>query len=294
MAAGVAQLFQDHMWKLHGLLEEVISDQGMQFISNFTQSLSKLLGIWVAASMAHHPQTDWLTERVNQEVEQFLQLFVNQCPDDWYEWLSINQFAYNNQVHASTNSSPFMVDTGQNPQLGIEPLRVSCLETLDDFASKIKAAWKKHAQLSPGQQIIWPISMMAIGGSTFICGLRQSLAQQAEHHYDLSNEEIRPQVAWSILSWQGYIMKCVPTQTTVVIWLNPCCILNHPATTLQCKHHCRKRSTWPSTSSHSWWSQRIWSGTYPRQLGLPWETRIPCTLERIWHQRRQMETIQRC
>ena len=26
MATGVAHLFQDHIWKLHGLLEEVISD----------------------------------------------------------------------------------------------------------------------------------------------------------------------------------------------------------------------------------------------------------------------------
>jgi len=32
MASGVAQLFRDHVWKLHGLLEEVISDQGTQFM----------------------------------------------------------------------------------------------------------------------------------------------------------------------------------------------------------------------------------------------------------------------
>src|SRR5882672_2030954 len=44
-AAGVAKLFRDHVWKLHGLPEEVISDRGTQFISNFTRSLSQLLGI---------------------------------------------------------------------------------------------------------------------------------------------------------------------------------------------------------------------------------------------------------
>jgi len=32
---GVAQLFRDHVWKLHGLLEEVISYWGTQFVSNF-------------------------------------------------------------------------------------------------------------------------------------------------------------------------------------------------------------------------------------------------------------------
>ena len=93
--------------------------------------------------MAYHPQTDGQTESVNKEVEQFLQLFMNQCQGDWYEWLSIAEFAYNDQIHASTCSSPFMMDTGQNPWLGIELLRESCLETLNDFASRMEAAMKE-------------------------------------------------------------------------------------------------------------------------------------------------------
>ena len=60
------------------------------------QGLSETLRIKVAASMAYHPQTDSQTERVNQEVEQFLRLFVNQRQDDWYDWISIAEFAYNN------------------------------------------------------------------------------------------------------------------------------------------------------------------------------------------------------
>ena len=84
-------------------------------MSNFTQSLSQLLGIRVAASMAYHLQTDLQTKRINQEVEQFLQLFMNQQQDDWYEWLAIAEFTYNDWIHTSTCSSPFMMDTRQNP-----------------------------------------------------------------------------------------------------------------------------------------------------------------------------------
>src|SRR5467141_809244 len=121
----------------------------MQFISNFTQSLSQLLGILVAASMAYHPQTDGQTERINQEVKQFLRLFMNQWQDNWYEWLAIAEFAYNDWIHASTHSSLFMMDTGQNLQLGIEPLRESRLETLNDFASRMDVAMKEaHSALS--------------------------------------------------------------------------------------------------------------------------------------------------
>ena len=42
-----------------------------------------------------------------------------------------------------------MMDMGQNPQLGIEPLRESCLETLNDFASQMEVATKEaHLALS--------------------------------------------------------------------------------------------------------------------------------------------------
>ena len=70
--------------ELHGLPEEVISDQGTQLISQFMQELSKLLGVKVAASTAYHPQTDGQTECVNQEIEQYLHLFTNQRQDDWF------------------------------------------------------------------------------------------------------------------------------------------------------------------------------------------------------------------
>ena len=64
-------------------------------MSNFMQGLSEILRIKVAASTAYHPQTDGQTECVNQEVEQFLHLFVNQRQDNWYDWISIAEFAYN-------------------------------------------------------------------------------------------------------------------------------------------------------------------------------------------------------
>ena len=65
-------------------------------MSNFMRGLSETLGIKVTVSTAYHLQTDGQTKRVNQEVERFLHLFVNQRQDDWYDWISIAEFAYNN------------------------------------------------------------------------------------------------------------------------------------------------------------------------------------------------------
>src|SRR3979490_147775 len=80
-SVGIARLFCNHIWKLHGLPEEVISYHGTQFVSQFMPELNKLLGIKVATSTAYHPQSDGQTEWVNQEIEQYLQLFVNQRQD---------------------------------------------------------------------------------------------------------------------------------------------------------------------------------------------------------------------
>ena len=84
-------------------------------MSNFIYGVSEILRIKVAASMAYHLQTDGQTECVNQKVEQFLCLFMNgsQRQVNWYDLISIAEFAYNDLVHALTQTSPFMFDTGQ-------------------------------------------------------------------------------------------------------------------------------------------------------------------------------------
>jgi len=77
-AEGAARLFFHHVWKLHGLPKRVVSDRGPQFIASFTKKLYRLLGIRLSSSTAWHPQTDGQIERVNQELDQFLRLFVNE------------------------------------------------------------------------------------------------------------------------------------------------------------------------------------------------------------------------
>lgn len=134
---------------MHGLPESVISDQGTQFISHFMKALYQLLGIKITASTAYHPQTDGQTERVNQEIEQFLRLFINQRQDDWYEWVAIAEFAYNNRIHASTQTTPFLLDTGQHPRTSMAPTRDTPLETLDDFTRRMaKATEEAQAALT--------------------------------------------------------------------------------------------------------------------------------------------------
>ncbi len=68
-SAGVARLFLEHVWCHHRLPEEVISDHGPAFMSNFSRKLAALLGVKLTPSTSYHPQTDGQMECVNQEIE---------------------------------------------------------------------------------------------------------------------------------------------------------------------------------------------------------------------------------
>jgi len=101
-AEGLARLFKDNVWKLHGLPKSIILDQGPQFTAGLIKELNQMLEIKSKLSMAFHSQTDRQTERVNQELEQYLRMFIDRRQEQWPEWLGTAEFAYNNKTYSST------------------------------------------------------------------------------------------------------------------------------------------------------------------------------------------------
>src|SRR5260370_11983935 len=75
-SAGVAQLFLEHIWHHHRLPEEVISDCGSAFISNFSHELTPLLGFKLTPSTSYPPQTDAHPAHLNQHIQVYLRVFV--------------------------------------------------------------------------------------------------------------------------------------------------------------------------------------------------------------------------
>ena len=91
-AEGLARLFRDNIWKLYGLPESMISDRGPQFAAGLMRKLNKMLGIETKLSMAYHPETDGQMERTNQELEQYLRMYVNYRQNNWLEWLATTKY----------------------------------------------------------------------------------------------------------------------------------------------------------------------------------------------------------
>lgn len=68
-----------------GLLEELITDRDLKFLSKFWAELFTRLGVKLLYNIAYHPQTDGSNKRTNQTIEITLRFFVY-TPEDPSLW----------------------------------------------------------------------------------------------------------------------------------------------------------------------------------------------------------------
>jgi hypothetical protein len=103
----VAELFFREVFRLHGLLKNIISDRDSRFIGTFWRELFRLVGIELAPSTSYHPQTDGQTEIVNKWVEGYLRNYVGGQQRMWVKWLHLGEHFYNTTFHMSIGMTPF-------------------------------------------------------------------------------------------------------------------------------------------------------------------------------------------
>jgi hypothetical protein len=144
-----AQLFLQHVVRLHGLPKDIVSDRGPQFHSKLWKHLFGLLGTKISLSSAFHPESDGQTERVNQVLEQYLRCTINYLQNDWHESLALAEFSYNNSLHASTRTTPFFANYGFHPKfdsnqltLRLSPAAERIVENLEQLHHEVR----KHLQ----------------------------------------------------------------------------------------------------------------------------------------------------
>ena len=117
----LAKLFILHVFSKHSVPSHITSDRSMEFISAFFRSLGKVLDMKLHFTLGYHPEGDGQTERTNQTLEQYLQVYCNYQQSNWSNLLPIAEFAYNNTPNATTGLSPFYPNKGYHPNLSIHP-----------------------------------------------------------------------------------------------------------------------------------------------------------------------------
>jgi len=107
------------------------------------QELNRMLGIKSKLSTAFHPQTNRQTERVNQELEQYLRMFIDYRQEQWPDWLGTAEFAYNNKMHSSTKVLSFKANYGQDSRIEFEMRRKGKYKGAEKFVMKMKEIQEK-------------------------------------------------------------------------------------------------------------------------------------------------------
>ena len=82
-------------------------------------------------------------ERTNQELKQYLRIYVNYRQKNWSEWLATAEFAFNNKVYTMTKSSLFQVNYGRELRIGFDIRKKGKNEKAEEFAREMK---EKHKE----------------------------------------------------------------------------------------------------------------------------------------------------
>ena len=107
------------------------------------KKLNDLLGIQTKLLIAYYSQTDKQIEKVNQELEQYLRVFIDYRQEQWPNQLGIVEFAYNNKIYLTTKIFPFKVNYSQNPRMKFKEKRKEKYKAAEKFIEKMKKIQKE-------------------------------------------------------------------------------------------------------------------------------------------------------
>jgi len=102
-------MYYEGPYRIYGLPQEVISDRGPQFRADFTDELSRILGIEWKLATAGHSQTAGQVENLNRWINQRLRPFVNHYQDNWPRAIPALDAVQASLPHDSTGLEPHEV-----------------------------------------------------------------------------------------------------------------------------------------------------------------------------------------
>ena len=135
LAEELTRLFRDNIWKLHKLPESIVLDKELQFVA---EMINRMLGIETRLFIVYHLQIDKQTERMNQELKQYLRFFMDHRQKDWLEQLTLAEFTVNNKIHLTTKVSPFIANYGREIKIGVDLRKKEKIERATEFAEKMR------------------------------------------------------------------------------------------------------------------------------------------------------------
>ena len=106
-----------------GILREILTDQGSNFMSQLLQEMYRLMKIHPIRTSPYHPQTDGLVERFNKTLKAMLRRLIKEEGRDWDKLVPYVLFAYREIPQTSTGFSPFELLYGREVRGPLDVLK---------------------------------------------------------------------------------------------------------------------------------------------------------------------------
>ncbi|MBW0593174.1 hypothetical protein O181_132889, partial [Austropuccinia psidii MF-1] len=163
-AMDTALLFWNNIISTCGVPKIIISDRDPKFTSEFWTNLYDILETKLSFSTAYHPQTDGLSERLIQTVEDILRRFFAYGMEykdhegythDWVTLLPAVQLDYKTSKHSTTRKAPALAEKGWNTLFTVDHLKKNCLTihpTAKDFHQMGKRSCDTAAKCIPEEK----------------------------------------------------------------------------------------------------------------------------------------------
>lgn len=113
----VAHTFVTEFICRHGSPQNILTDQGTNFLSQLFKRVCKLLHINKMQTTAYRPQSNGALERSHRTLGEYLRNYTDQDINNWDQWLPYAMFTYNSTPHSSTQITPFKILYGYDPKL---------------------------------------------------------------------------------------------------------------------------------------------------------------------------------
>ncbi|KAK3540883.1 hypothetical protein QTP86_002978 [Hemibagrus guttatus] len=142
-AKETADLIITHVFRVFGILQDIVSDRGPQFSSRFWRAFCQSLGASVSLSSGFHPESNGQTERLNQDLETTLRCMAANNPSSWSSFVMWAEYAHNTLRSSATGMSPFECQFGYTPSLFPEQEVETAVPSAQQFVKRCRQTWKR-------------------------------------------------------------------------------------------------------------------------------------------------------
>ena len=143
-----------HYFSRVGIPDEIVSDQGSNFVSKLMAQLYEQLGITKIKTSVYHPEANGLVERFNGTLKSMLKKFVQERVQTWDKYLPYLLFAYREVPSESTGYSPFELLYGRTVRGPLAVIKETWSEGSSSGDNLITHVLEIRRRLATMQQVV--------------------------------------------------------------------------------------------------------------------------------------------